>query len=44
MTNALILGMLAMLVASHGVDHQTLFWIYWWAAIIFNAMIYSKWR
>lgn len=41
MCNALILGMLAMIVFHTEIENSVLFWIYWVAAIVFNM---NWWR
>ena len=38
MCNALILGMIAMLVSQTEMDDSTLFWIYWVACVVFNMI------
>ena len=44
MTNALILGMLAMLMIGKATEYQWLFWITWWVATFLNAFASEKWR
>ena len=44
MTNALILGLLWLLMYYSNIEHQKLFVFMWWVAIFFNTFAGEKWR
>lgn len=44
MTNALILGMLGLLMNGNAAEHPWWFWVTWWVAIAFNTWGSEKWR